>query len=47
MIIHFDEQKFREEVKNIVRPLGVSKREFEKIMTLALTAIRKASKPVK
>ncbi len=47
MIIDFDEQKFRNEVKNMVRPLGLNKRQVEEIINQALTAIRKASRPVK
>ncbi|MDL2280410.1 hypothetical protein LJC10_00955 [Selenomonadales bacterium OttesenSCG-928-I06] len=46
MIIDFDEQKFREEVKKIVRPYGITQRQFDKIMKLSLNAIRKASQPV-
>ncbi|WP_170233230.1 hypothetical protein [Sporomusa termitida] len=47
MIIDFDEQKFRSEVKNMVRPLGLNKRQVEEIINQALIAIRKASKPAK
>jgi hypothetical protein len=47
LIIDFDEQKFRNEVKNMVRPLGLNKRQIEEIVTQALIAIRKSSKPVK
>ena len=47
MVIDFDEQKFRNEVKNMVRPLGLSKRQVEEIINQALMAIRRSSKPVK
>ncbi|HWR45067.1 hypothetical protein [Sporomusa sp.] len=47
MIIDFDEQKFRDEVKNMVRPLGLSKRQVAEIVSQALSAIRRASRPVK
>ncbi len=47
MLIEFDEQKFRIEVKNMVRPFGLSKRHIEQVVTHALMAVRRASRPVK
>ncbi|MDF2570969.1 MAG: hypothetical protein K0R55_2573 [Sporomusa sp.] len=47
MVIDFDEQKFRDEVKKMVRPLGLNKRQFEQVVAQALLAIRRASRPVK
>ncbi len=47
MVIDFDERMFRIEVKRIVRPLGLNKRQVEQIVDQALTAIRNASTPVK
>ncbi|WP_371368874.1 hypothetical protein [Sporomusa rhizae] len=47
MIIDFNEQKFRSEVINMVRPLGLGKRQIEQVVTQALLAVRRASRPVR
>ncbi len=47
MIIDFDEQKFRAEVINMVRPLGLSKPQMKQVVSQALLAVRRASKPIK
>lgn len=47
MIIDFSEQKFRNEIINMVRPLGLSKRQIEQVVAQALLAVRRSSKPVK
>lgn len=47
MIIDFNEQRFINEVKDMVRPLGLSKSQVEEIVSHALTAVRRASRPVK
>jgi hypothetical protein len=47
LIIDFDERLFRIEVKRMVRPLGLNKRQVEEIVTQALIAIRNSSTPVR
>ncbi|WP_169718047.1 hypothetical protein SPSIL_056060 [Sporomusa silvacetica DSM 10669] len=47
MIIDFDERKFRAEVLNMVRPLGLDKSLIGQVVSQALLAVRRASKPVK
>lgn len=47
MIIDFSEQKFRNEVKNMVRPLGLNRNQVEQVISQALLAVRRSSKPVK
>ncbi|WP_156319059.1 hypothetical protein [Propionispora sp. 2/2-37] len=46
MIIDFNEQKFRSEVKSMVRPFGLNKRQVEQVISQALLAVRRASRPV-
>ncbi|BBB92989.1 hypothetical protein MAMMFC1_03698 [Methylomusa anaerophila] len=45
MLIDFDEQIYISEIKNMVRPLGLGKRQVEKVVDRALLAVRRASKP--
>ena len=47
MIIDFNEQRFISIVKEMVRPFGLSKDQVDEVVSHALTAVRKASKPVK
>ncbi|MBP2635586.1 MAG: hypothetical protein H6Q72_1493 [Firmicutes bacterium] len=47
MIIEFSEKKFKAEVINMVRPLGLSKGQIEQVVAQALLAVRRSSKPVK
>lgn len=47
MIIDFDEQKFRNEIIHMVRPLGLNRRQIEEVVSQALKAVRRASKPVR
>ena len=46
MIIDFDEQKFKNEIKNIVKNYGASSSDAKMVISLALSAVHKASKPV-
>jgi predicted transcriptional regulator len=46
MIIDFDERKFKNEVKNIARKYGATTSDSEKVASIALSAVYKASKPV-
>jgi len=46
MIIDFDEQKFKNEIKSIVKQYGASSSDAKMVVSLALSAVRKASKPV-
>lgn len=47
MIIDFDEQKFKNEIKNTAKKYGVSSSDTKTIIETALSAVQKASKPVK
>lgn len=47
MVINFDEQRFISEVKNMLRPLGLSKSELKEVISHALDAVHKASTPVR
>lgn len=47
MVIDFDELKFRSEIKNMVRPFGLSKSQTEQIISHALLAVRRSSRPVR
>ncbi|MEN6411979.1 MAG: hypothetical protein ABFC84_04315 [Veillonellales bacterium] len=47
MIINFDEQKFISEVKNMLKPLGLSKSQVKEVINHALDAVHKASTPVR
>ena len=47
MIIDFNEQKFISEVKNMVRPFGLSKSQVKEVIYHALEAVRRASTPVR
>ncbi|WP_371374179.1 hypothetical protein [Sporomusa aerivorans] len=47
MIIYFDEQRFINEVKNMVRPFGLNKGQTEQVVKHALLAVRRSSKPAK
>lgn len=47
MVIEFDELKFRNEIKNMVRPFGLGKRQTEQIISHALLAVRRSSRPVR
>lgn len=47
MIIDFDERKFKSEVKSMARKYGASSNESEMVAAAALSAVMKASKPVK
>lgn len=47
MVIDFNEQKFRNEVKAMVRPFGLNKHQVEEVVRHALAAVRRASKPVR
>ncbi|MBC8014906.1 MAG: hypothetical protein H7X79_04090 [Sporomusaceae bacterium] len=46
MIIDFDEQKFKNEIKSIVKGYGASSSDAQMVVSLALSAVKKASKPV-
>ena len=46
MIIDFSEKKFKAEVINMVRPLGLSKTQIEQVVAQALLAVRRSSKSV-
>jgi hypothetical protein len=45
-IIDFDEQKFKNEIKSIVRKYGGSSSDAKMVIAAALSAVYKASKPV-
>lgn len=47
MIIDFNEQKFKNVVKDLLRPFDLSNSDIEEVISQALAAVRKASKPVK
>lgn len=47
MIIDFNEKKFISIVKEMVSPFGLDKSQIDEIVSYALSAVRKASKPVK
>jgi hypothetical protein len=47
LVIEFDELKFRNEIKNMVRPFGLGKRQTEQIISHALLAVRRSSRPVR
>lgn len=47
MVIDFSEKKFISIVKEMVEPFGLDKKEVDQIVSYALSAVRKASKPVK
>ncbi|WP_169716847.1 hypothetical protein [Sporomusa acidovorans] len=46
MIIDFDERKFKSEIIDMVRPLGLNKRQIEQVVSQALLAVRRSSSPV-
>jgi hypothetical protein len=46
MIIDFDERKFRTEVKSMAKKFGAKSSDAEKVASMALSAVLKASKPV-
>lgn len=46
MIIDFDERKFRSEVKSIAKRYGAKSSDAEKIASMALSAVLKASTPI-
>jgi hypothetical protein len=45
-IIDFDEQKFKNEIKSIVKKYGGSSSDAKMVIAAALSAVYKASKPV-
>ncbi|WP_378955996.1 hypothetical protein [Pelosinus sp. sgz500959] len=47
MIIDFDEQKFKNEIKTIAKGYGASSSNAKMAVSVALSAVYKASKPVK
>lgn len=47
LIIDFDEQRFRTEIINMVRPFGLSKREIKQVVEYALQAVRRSSTPAR
>jgi hypothetical protein len=46
LIIDFDEQKFKNEIKSIVKNFGASSSDTKTVISVALAAVYKASKPV-
>lgn len=46
MIIDFDERKFRSEIKSIAKSYGAKSSDAERVASMALSAVIKASKPV-
>jgi len=46
MIIEFDERKFKNEIKSIAKKYGASSSDSEKVASMALSAVFKASRPV-
>jgi hypothetical protein len=46
MIIDLDERKFRNEIKSMARKFGASSSDSERVASMALSAVIKASKPV-
>ncbi len=47
LVIDFDEQRFINEVKNMVRPFGLGKSQVKKIVYYALEAVRKSCTPIR
>jgi len=46
LIIDFDEQKFKHEIKSIAKNYGASSSQAKMVVSAALSAVSKASKPV-
>jgi|GEM_PF-1683321 len=46
MIIDFDEQKFKNEIKSIAKKYGASSSDAKMVVSVALSAVYKASKRV-
>ncbi len=46
MIIDFDERKFKSEIKSIAKNYGAKSSDAERVASMALSAVIKASKPI-
>ena len=46
MIIDFDEQKFKNEIKSIAKKYGASSGDAKMVVSVALAAVYKASTPI-
>lgn len=47
MIIDFDEEKFKNEVRSIAKSYGASSNDSKKVASMALSVVLKSSRPVK
>ena len=47
MIIDFNEEKFANEIRKLVSPFGLEKKDVEQVISYAFEAVRRASRPVK
>jgi len=46
MIIDFDEEKFKNEIRSIAKNFGASSSDSKKVASMALSVVLKSSRPV-